>query len=115
MHRKQRWENGPPSRRLRWSPQRRCAQGQGGREGAQSGGVGGDPLSASSGRDVDPAISRRLGVDRRTAGRALSSEDMPVYNRARGPSKLDPFKERIGDLLAAHPDLSAIRVREILR
>jgi hypothetical protein len=40
---------------------------------------------------------------------------MPVYNRARGPSKLDPFKERIGDLLAAHPDLSAIRVREILR
>lgn len=61
------------------------------------------------------AISRRLGVDRRTVDRALSSEDMPVYHRAPSPSKLDPFKERIGDLLAEYPDLSAVRVREILQ
>ena len=59
-------------------------------------------------------ISRRLGVARETVTRALRATGPPVYRRAAKPSKLDPFKVRIADLLAEYPRLSAVRVREIL-
>jgi transposase len=60
------------------------------------------------------AISRKLGVARETVARAVRAKGPPVYRRARRPSKLDPFKGRIAELLAEYPRLSAVRVREIL-
>jgi transposase len=59
-------------------------------------------------------ISQHLGVARKTVARALRMEEAPKYRRAREPSKLDPFKARIGDLLAEYPRLSAVRVHEII-
>ncbi len=59
-------------------------------------------------------ISQHLGVARKTVARALRTEEAPKYRRAREPSKLDPFKARIGDLLAEYPRLSAVRVHEII-
>lgn len=60
------------------------------------------------------AISRRLRVARETVMRAVRANGPPVYRRARQPSKLDPFKGRIAELLAEYPRLSGVRVREIL-
>jgi transposase len=60
------------------------------------------------------AISRRLGVARETVTRAVRAKSPPVYRRAGRPSKLDPFKGRIAELLVEFPRLSAVRVREIL-
>lgn len=59
-------------------------------------------------------ISRRLRVARETATRALRANGPPAYRRKTQPSKLDPFKGRIAELLAEYPRLSAVRVREIL-
>jgi transposase len=59
-------------------------------------------------------ISRHLGVARETVARALRTKGLPQYQRARQPSKLDPFKGRITELLAEYPRLSAVRVQEIL-
>ena len=59
-------------------------------------------------------ISRRLGVARETVARALRAKGPPVYRRVPQPSKLDPFKDRIAELLAEYPRLSGVRVREIL-
>jgi transposase len=59
-------------------------------------------------------ISRRLGKARETVAGALRAKEPPVYRRALRPSKLDPFKGRIAELLAEYPRLSAVRVCEIL-
>jgi transposase len=40
-------------------------------------------------------IARRTGRDRNTVRRALRSSGPPVYRRASGPSKLDPFRDEI--------------------
>jgi transposase len=61
------------------------------------------------------AIARRLGLARNTVRSALRSADPPGYDRAPRPSCLDPFNNRIAELLAQFPDLSAVRVREILQ
>jgi transposase len=60
------------------------------------------------------AIGRKLGLARNTVREVLRSERPPEYRRTAGPSKLDPFKGRIAELLAEYPRLSAVRVREIL-
>lgn len=60
------------------------------------------------------AIGRKLRLARNTVREVLRSERPPKYQRTAGPSKLDPFKGRIADLLAEYPRLSAVRVREIL-
>lgn len=59
-------------------------------------------------------ISRRLRVARETVTRALRANGPPAYRRTAQPSKLDPFKGRIAELLAEYPRLSGVRVREIL-
>ena len=49
------------------------------------------------------AIGRKLGLARNTVREVLRSEGPPEYRRAAGPSKLDPFKGRIAELLAEYP------------
>jgi len=60
------------------------------------------------------AIGRRMRIARNTVREVLRSDGPPQYHRPPGPSKLDPFKGRIADLIAEYPKLSAVRVREIL-
>ena len=58
-------------------------------------------------------IRRRTGVHRDTIRRALSSPQPPSYGpRPRGASKLDPYRPEIERLLAEHPTLSGVRIRE---
>jgi len=60
------------------------------------------------------AIGRRMRVARNTVREVLRSDGPPQYHRPAGPSKLDPFKGRIAELIGEYPQLSAVRVREIL-
>ena len=59
-------------------------------------------------------LSRRHGLDRGTVRRALRSESPPRYERPVRPSKLDPFKEEIHELLRQDPRLPGVRVRELI-
>lgn len=70
------------------------------------------------------AIGRTLGIDRRTVGRLFAeiderrttvaeADEGPSRYAAR-PSKLDPHRETIVELLRAHPDITATRVLEEL-
>jgi hypothetical protein len=59
-------------------------------------------------------LVRRFGVDRNTVRRALRSAEPPRYERPVRPSKLDPFKEEIHELLRADPKLPGVRVRELI-
>jgi transposase len=59
-------------------------------------------------------LVRRFGVDRNTVRRALRSAEPPRYERPARPSKLDPFKEEIHELLRADPKLPGVRVRELI-
>jgi transposase len=61
------------------------------------------------------AIARRLGLHRATVTRALASQLLPVYARAPRPSLLDPYKPRIRSLLEVYPELSGVRIRELLQ
>jgi len=60
------------------------------------------------------AIARRLRLSRNTVKSALSHDDPPQYKRAREPSCLDPFNNRIAQILAEFPEISAVRIQEIL-
>jgi transposase len=59
-------------------------------------------------------LVRRFGVDRNTVRRALRSAEPPHYERPARPSKLDPFKDEIHELLRADPKLPGVRVRELI-
>ncbi len=59
-------------------------------------------------------LARRFGVDRGTVRRALRSEAPPVYRREPAPSKLEPFRDEIHRLLRKDPQLSGVRVRELV-
>ena len=59
-------------------------------------------------------LVRRFGVDRNTVRRALRSAEPPHYERPARPSKLDPFKEEIHELLRADPKLPGVRLRELI-
>jgi len=58
------------------------------------------------------AIARRLHCSRHTVAAALKLEQPPSSQAARRTSVLDPYVEQIKNLLAKHPDLSAVRIRE---
>lgn len=59
-------------------------------------------------------LARRTGLSRNTIRAALRSQEPPSYERARRPSKLDPFKEEIHELLRRDPKLPGVRVRELI-
>jgi transposase len=59
-------------------------------------------------------IARLVGRDWRTVKRYLEDGVQPVYRRRRTPSKLDPFKPRIDQWLAAQPRLLATRIHQDL-
>ena len=59
-------------------------------------------------------LARRTGFARNTMRLALRSDAPPRYERARRPSKLDPFKEEIHELLRQDPKLPGVRVRELI-
>ena len=58
-------------------------------------------------------IRRRTGVHRDTIRRALASPEPPSYGpRPKPPSKLDPFRADIEELLEDDETLSGVRIRE---
>jgi transposase len=57
-------------------------------------------------------IARRLHCSRHTVAAALNRQQPPASAPTRRASLLDPYRERIEELLARHPDLSAVRIRE---
>jgi transposase len=59
------------------------------------------------------AISQRTGLHRKTIRRALAAEAPPRYVRAPAGSKLDPFKDWIGERLREDPTIQAQRLREL--
>jgi transposase len=58
-------------------------------------------------------VALRLGLARKTVARAVGSETPPKYSRVPAGSKLDPFKDWIGEQLRAEPRMPAQRLREI--
>jgi len=59
-------------------------------------------------------LARRYGIDRNTVRRALRCNQPPRYERPPRPSKLDPFKEEIHELLRTDAKLTGVRVRELI-
>lgn len=59
-------------------------------------------------------IARRTGLARNTVRAALRSEGPPSYERAGRPSKLDPFKPQVEELLRADPRLPVRRIGELI-
>jgi transposase len=57
-------------------------------------------------------IAVRLGCSWRTVAAALKREQPPAPPVRRRASILDPYKPKIGELLARSPELSAVRVHE---
>src|ERR1700729_964683 len=58
-------------------------------------------------------ISRRTGLARETVARLLAATEPPRYQRESAGSKLDPFKDWIGERLAADPRIQSQRLREM--
>jgi len=57
-------------------------------------------------------IARQLHCSRHTVAAALDLKQPPTSAPTRRASLLDPYVDRIKELLAKHPDLSAVRIRE---
>ena len=60
------------------------------------------------------AIARRLHCSWRTVAKALEWEQPPARPALGRASPLDPYKAKIGALLAQYPELSAVRIHEEL-
>jgi len=60
-------------------------------------------------------IAKQLGLARNTVNAALHSDTPPQYQRARQSSCLDRFNNRITEILGQFPEISAVRVQEILQ
>ena len=60
-------------------------------------------------------ISRRLGINRRTAARLARCSEPPRYVRAATGSKLDPFEQVLRRLVEEWPQIKAPRATELLR
>lgn len=60
-------------------------------------------------------ISRRLGINRRTAARLVEASEPPSYSRVPAGSMLDPLEPVLRRLLEDWPEIKAPRVTEILR
>ena len=58
-------------------------------------------------------VARLCGVARDTVARAVASETPPRYERERGGSKLDPFREWICEQLREDPTIESQRMREL--
>jgi transposase len=58
------------------------------------------------------AIAQRLHCSRHTVTAALELQQPPARQSTPRASLLDPYRDQIKDLLAKHPDLSAVRIRE---
>ena len=58
------------------------------------------------------AIARRLHCSRHTVAAALKLQQPPSSQTARRACVLDPYVDKIKDLLSKYPDLSAVRIRE---
>jgi transposase len=61
------------------------------------------------------AIARRLGIHRDTVTHALAVDVPPKYEREPRGSILDPYKPKIHALLAEDPNLSSVRIQEIIQ
>jgi len=59
-------------------------------------------------------LVRRTGLARNTIRSALRSEAPPGFRCPERPSKLDPFKDEIHELLRGDPALPGVRVRELI-
>jgi hypothetical protein len=59
-------------------------------------------------------LGRRTGLARNTIRMALRSSEPPAFRAPRRPSKLDPFKEEIHELLRVEAKLTGVRVRELI-
>jgi transposase len=59
-------------------------------------------------------LMRRTGLARNTIRSALRSDAPPAFSCPQRPSKLDPFKEEIHELLRMDPKLPGVRVRELI-
>jgi hypothetical protein len=59
-------------------------------------------------------LMRRTGLARNTIRTVLRSDAPPGFRCPARPSKLDPFKEEIHELLRADPKLPGVRVRELI-
>ena len=59
-------------------------------------------------------IARRTGAARNTVRVALRSDGPPGYKRPQRPSKLDPFKCRIEEILREDPKTPARRIQEVV-
>ena len=57
-------------------------------------------------------IAERMHCSRKTVTAALAMPRPPARKASPRPSLLDPYRNRINDLLATYPDLSAERIRE---
>jgi transposase len=60
-------------------------------------------------------IAKQLGIHRDTVTRALGSDEPLRYQRAPRGSILDPYKPKIHALLAENPDLTSVRILEIIQ
>ena len=58
------------------------------------------------------AISRRLRCSRHTVAKALNCDQPPGCQTGHHASLLDPHKAQIQAILARHPELSAVRIRQ---
>ncbi len=58
------------------------------------------------------AIAQQLHCSRHTVAAALDLKQPPASTPAQRKSLLDPYVDRIKELLAKDPDLSAVRIRE---
>jgi transposase len=59
-------------------------------------------------------IARRTGLARNTVRAALRSDSPPTNERGRRPSKLDPFKPQVEELLRGDPRLPVRRIAELI-
>jgi transposase len=59
-------------------------------------------------------LMRRTGLARNTIRTALRSPVPPAFRCPERPSKLDPFKDEIHELLRGDPKLPGVRVRELI-
>jgi transposase len=59
-------------------------------------------------------LERRTGLARNTIRTALRASEPPAFRVPERPSKLDPFKEEVRELLRTDPRLPGVRVRELI-
>jgi hypothetical protein len=59
-------------------------------------------------------LMRRTGLARNTIRAALRSSEPPTFKCPERPSKLDPFKEEICELLRVDAGMPGVRVRELI-